>query len=250
MANLLSERTRKQEELYLKARLSSALKLLETQARGALQLEEELTQFIDHYYREVGAYVEELTRIESELSALAKPDFAISTISSAMHDAALQAQHDRADELKRRYRTLAKVVHPDAAVSEEDLTLRSERMLEVNAAYVQGDLARLVSMEAAWAREYLWDLPEEARMRALLDYIATVEKAADHYRAERHGLMHSPVYELMLRATSARLAGGDWIAAVVDNIKMAIAAKERSLASAKIEAISDWRYQHRVAEVA
>jgi len=246
--SLLHQHTRKHEELYLKARLSGALKLLEDQARAALFLEEELTRFIEHYYGEVGDYVEKLTRLEAELGSVAAPG--VSTINSAMHDAALQAQHDRAHEIKRRYRALAKVVHPDGAGNDADYTHRAERMREVNEAYETGDLARLVSMEAAWAHEQVWDLPNAERMAALRQQIAAVEKAAEHYRAERSGLMHSPVYELMLRATSARLAGRDWIAAVVDNIKTTIAAKERRLINARLEAISDWRYQHRTAETA
>lgn len=250
MASLLHQHTRKQEELYLKAKLSGALELLEEQARATLQLEEDLTRFIEHYYHEVGGYVEKLTRLEAELSLVTAPGAGVSTINSAMHEAALKAQHDRAHELKRRYRAIAKVVHPDAAESAEDHACRAERMREVNEAYEKGDLARLVSMEAAWARAHVWDLPEDARMLALREHIAAVEKAAEAYRAERNGLMHSPVYELMLRATSARLAGRDWIGAVVDNIKTTIAAKERRLVNARLEALSDWRHQRRSAEVA
>ncbi len=244
----LHQRAHKQEEIYLRARLSHALKHLEIHARAALALELELTGFIETYYAAVGAYVEKLVALESQIEAEHHPhgEEEFAAITSAMHDAAKQAQLDRANELKKRYRTLAKHIHPDVQ-SSEDYVEAAVKMQEVNEAYDARDLAKLVRLQAEWTLENILNMSEDIRLPELRAQLLAVEKATTQYQQERLGLMHSPVYELMLRATSARMAGRDWIAAVVHKIKTAIALKERTLVTAKLEAISDWRYQHRAA---
>lgn len=246
----LHQRAHKQEEIYLRARLRDALKHLEIHARAALALELELTSFIETYYAAVGEYVEQLVALESQLEAehdYQEEEFA--AITSAMHGAAKQAQQDRAEELKKRYRTLAKNIHPDV-LSTDGYVDAAVRMQEVNEAYDARDLAKIVRLQAEWTLENILSMPEDIRLPELRAQLTAVDKASQQYQKERLGLMHSPVYELMLRATSARMAGRDWIAAVVHKIKTAIALKERSLVTAKLEAISDWRYQNRTANVA
>lgn len=243
----LHQRAHKQEEIYLRARLTHALKHIEMHARATLSLELELTSFIETYYAAVGEYVEKLVALESQLEAAhdsKEEEFA--AITSAMHDAAKQAQLDRANELKKRYRTLAKHIHPDVQ-STEDYVEAAVKMQEVNEAYDARDLAKLVRLQAEWTLENILSMPEDIRLPELRAQLIAVEKASGQYQQERLGLMHSPVYELMLRATSARMAGRDWIAAVVHKIKTQIALKERTLVTAKLEAISDWRHQHRAA---
>lgn len=243
----LHQRAHKQEEIYLRARLAHALKHIEIHARAALSLELELTQFIETYYAAVGEYVEKLVALESQLEGehdLKEEEFA--AITSAMHDAAKQAQHDRAEELKKRYRQLAKHIHPDMHATETYVDA-AVKMQEVNDAYDARDLAKLVRLQAEWTLENILNMPADIRVPELRAQLLAVDKASQQYQQERMGLMHSPVYELMLRATSARMAGRDWIAAVVHKIKTAIALKERHLVTAKLEAISDWRHQHRAA---
>lgn len=243
----LHQRAHKQEEIYLRARLREALKQLELHARAALSLELELTQFIETYYAAVGEYVEKLVALESQLEAehdLKEEEFA--AITSAMHDAARHAQLDRANELKKRYRQLAKHIHPDMHSTEQYVDA-AVRMQEVNDAYDARDLAKLVRLQAEWTLENILTMSEDIRLPELRAQLQAVEKASTQYQQERKGLMHSPVYELMLRATSARMAGRDWIAAVVHKIKTAIAVKERTLVTAKLEAISDWRHQRAAA---
>lgn len=245
----LHQRAHKQEEIYLRARLRDALKQLEIHARAALALELELTGFIETYYAAVGEYVEQLVALESQLEHTQTSEEEFAAITSAMHDAAKQAQQDRAEELKKRYRTLAKNIHPDV-LNTTSYVEAAVRMQEVNEAYDARDLAKLVRLQAEWTLENILNMPEDIRLPELRAQLSAVDKASTQYQKERMGLMHSPVYELMLRATSARMAGRDWIAAVVHKIKAAIALKERSLVTAKLEAISDWRYQHRSAQVA
>lgn len=246
----LHQRAHKQEEIYLRARLRDALKHLEQHARAALALELELTGFIETYYAAVGEYVEQLVALETQIAIEhnhSEEEFA--AITSAMHDAAKQAQQDRAEELKKRYRTLAKNIHPDV-LNTQSYVEAAVKMQEVNEAYDARDLAKLVRLQAEWTLENILNMPEDIRLPELRAQLQAVDKASNQYQKERMGLMHSPVYELMLRATSARMAGRDWIAAVVHKIKAAIALKERSLVTAKLEAVSDWRYQNRNAQVA
>lgn len=54
-------------------------------------------------------------------------------------------------------------------------------------------------------------------------------------------MLGSPLNELMLRAMSARLAGWDWMEAVVKKLEQAIAAHERAVIEASIAQIGAWR---------
>jgi len=55
--------------------------------------------------------------------------------------------------VRELFRSLARALHPDRARHEDDRLRRTEVMKQVTRAYQEGDLARLIELEAAWRTE-------------------------------------------------------------------------------------------------
>jgi hypothetical protein len=234
----LEQRADRQMAHYWRVRITTTLDRLEREARRMFQLESELSHFARDYYDAVGEAVERLASLE-QLTAADSRD---SDVPHAMP--AVMAQRDahgtRQVELKARYRSLAKEIHPDRAMAVEGAGQNANNMHTLNAAYQHGDLAALLKLEAQMLLEQLMSSDNTVNMQfeaALRD----VQRAADTYAEGYRTMLGSPLNELMLRAMSARLAGWDWVQAVVRKIERAIEEKERAAIEAGIAQISAWR---------
>ena len=198
-------------------RLHAILDRLEEEARRMLQLEAQISAFAIEYYEAVGTAVMRLIALEQ-----------------VEHEPLWQAAREmgmaRNAELKWRYRTLAKEMHPDRAGSH---TLPTQ-MHQLNAAYRQGDLAALLRLEAQWSL-----MKHEGA--ALVTAFAEVEAATQTYVNAYRMLLRCPLYELMQRSSAAGRAGADWMAEVRLHIEERIAQAQREYARANIAAISAWR---------
>jgi hypothetical protein len=237
-ASPLEERAARQQQTYWRVRMRSTLEKLEREARRMLQLEAELTEFADRYYQHIGDYAERLTELETQLQTMA-PVQELSATTMTDVQAQREMKETRQAELKTRYRQLAKEIHPDRSMLMNGMDDRASKMQQLNVAYQHGDLATLLRLEAEMLLSHYPDQVE--------DHVREVDRAADTYAAGYRQLLNSPINELMLRALSARLAGWDWMDAVVKRVQRAISESERQLAEANIAAIGDWRQQASVA---
>lgn len=226
----------RQQEMYWRVRSQKTLDRLERETRRMFLLEAELTAFAANYYAQVGHHAERLMELEAQLLTAAPQEASSSTLNEVIAQCGMQ--QTRRAELKSRYRMLAKEIHPDRAMVVEGGGDRASQMQVLNAAYQQGDLATLLRLEA----EMLLT-STDTNLPALEERLRAVERAADTYAQGYRELLNSPLNELMLRALNARLAGWDWMEAVVKRVLRAIAASERALAQASIAAIGDWRHQ-------
>ncbi len=96
------------------------------------------------------------------------------------------------------YLSLAKALHPDLAVDNDDRTRREQLMRQVTAAYQAGDMTALLRLEMEWvAREDggLHRMPEET----LRSMISALKTQAAVLRDELRGLPYHPRYELLER---------------------------------------------------
>lgn len=236
----LAERAARQQQTYWRVRTVKTLERLEKEARRMLQLEEELGAFAMQYYDAVGDAVERLATIEEQLAEGAGH---ATGVSPAELDAVLaqrDAREARRAELKTRYRNLAKEIHPDRAMVVQGAGAKASHMHTLNASYQKGDLAGLLKLEAEMILDEISD-EQFAGNGDLERGLREIERAADTYAAGYRSLLHSPINELMLRAMQARLAGWDWMDAVVRRVERAIEEKERALVMANIAAIGQWR---------
>lgn len=245
-APTLAERAARQAETYWRVRITKTLERLEREARRMLQLEEELGAFATEYYAAVGSAAERLAALEEKLAEAAeqreKPVAPpIRELPAVL--AQCDARTARRVELKSRYRNLAKEIHPDRAMVVEGAGEKASHMHTLNAAYQHGDLASLLKLEAEIALAQVTQ--EEGAVAATTSQLDAalreVERAADTYAQGYRNLLHSPMNELMLRAINARLAGWDWMQAVVIRIERTIEEKERAAVLANIAAMGEWR---------
>ncbi|OYW14267.1 MAG: hypothetical protein B7X02_00400 [Rhodospirillales bacterium 12-54-5] len=220
--------------MYWRVRTQKTLERLEREARRMLQLEADLSHFAEQYYAHVGAYAERLATLESMLVVQESPEVTPRTMHEVQHQR--EMVHARQSELKTRYRSLAKEIHPDRAMAVNGTGTHAAHMQSLNEAYAQGDLSAMLRLEAEMllARDLNGGESLEVQLRE-------IERAADTYAAGYRQLLNSPLNELMLRQLSAQLAGWNWVDAVVQRVQRAIEQSERALVAANIAAIGDWR---------
>ena len=229
-------------ENYWRVRITTMLDRLEREARRMFQLERELSEFAAQYYNAVGEVTERLAEMEQRVHGEATAETA--TMAAPLTDiqASIDASTARRSELKVRYRQLAKEIHPDRAMVTQSIGTNANHMHTLNAAYQQGDLAAMLKLEA----EMLLSTTLDAGFNhtaAIEHALRELERAANTYADGYRAMLNSPLNELMLRAMSARLAGWDWMQAVVRKVERAIEEKERAMIEANIAAITEWREQ-------
>ena len=241
----LEQRAHAQAAHYWRVRISTTLDRLEREARRMFQLESDLSHFAKDYYDTVGNAAERLYALEQHLTAAPADSDVPQAITTAF--AQRDAHGTRQAELKTRYRSLAKEIHPDRAMVVEHAGQQANNMHTLNAAYQHGDLAALLKLEAQMHLEQMMDGGITIRFEQV---VRDVERATDTYAEGYRAMLGSPLNELMLRAMSARLAGWDWVLAVLRKVERAIEEKERAAIEAGIAQISAWRENSFTADVA
>jgi hypothetical protein len=119
----------------------------------------------------------------------------------------------RQASLKRLYRRLARVLHPDLAQDASEQARLGDLMAKVNAAYAQGDLTALeVMAERLGAGEPVGDLSPGERRAHLERRIATLARIAASLARERDRLARSDTARLRAEARRREAEGGDYVA--------------------------------------
>ncbi len=113
--------------------------------------------------------------------------------------------------LKRLFRRLARVLHPDLAQDDAERARLGDLMATVNAAYAAGDRTALELMaEKLGAGEPLGDLSEAERLAHLEKRAAGLERIAASLRREKSRLEASHTFRLRQEALRRTEAGRDW----------------------------------------
>lgn len=165
----IKSKTPEERELDLKrVELAELQAELSERELDLITLQAELRSFEGRYLRIVGikyAELDELNARIAEARANAHPEDAEATekAKTARHQAeesARQAnkevdlpqkpQFKPTEELKRKFREIAKKIHPDLADNDEDRPHRQKLMAEANAAYESSDLQRLEQILREW----------------------------------------------------------------------------------------------------
>jgi hypothetical protein len=114
--------------------------------------------------------------------------------------------------LKRIYRRLARLLHPDLAQDDAERARLSELMARVNAAYARGDLTELsLTAERVGAGEPLGELTDEERRAHLQARIANLGMIAASLGREKGRLLGSDTERLRSEAARRAEAGGDLV---------------------------------------
>ena len=116
----------------------------------------------------------------------------------------------RAVRLKRVYRRLARLLHPDLAQDDAERLRLGDLMARVNAAYAKGDLTALeVMAEKLGAGEPPGDVSPAERVAHLERRTATMERFAASLTRERDRLRRSDTHRLKEEAARRAGEGGD-----------------------------------------
>lgn len=227
----MDERVQRQLATYWRVRVTKTIERLETEARRMLALEEQLSAFAVEYYETVGDAAARLVQLDELINAQS----AVPELDEVL--AYREGLAARKKELKQRYRSIAKEIHPDRASVIDGAGNGAAEMHALNTAYERGDLAALLKLEAQLQLTKLCDIDFSATA-ALESALHEVNRAAETYAQGYRDLLNSPLNELMLRAMAANMEGWDFMQAVLGRIERAIEEREEELASAAAGALA------------
>jgi hypothetical protein len=123
-------------------------------------------------------------------------------------------------ELRDLYRKIAKKIHPDLAVDDEDRNRRTEIMAEVNKAYQEGDIEKLRAILREWesSPEAIEGEDIGSKLIRTIRMIARVRERINQIGQEIRNLMEADLYELKQKVDEAAREGRDLITEIADRI--------------------------------
>jgi hypothetical protein len=205
---------------------------------GLARLDQELTAFKIRYRHEVGRLHEQLDELELaiaevELGEITKKlDQEGADATSAPTGAKTNATPRlTSDAVRRLFRDVAKVIHPDLAHDSHARDRRHKLMVAANHAYAAGDEQRLRAILEAWERSpeaVLGDDLDAARQR-LIRRIAQMEEELETCARDLVELQESPICKLKALVDDAASRGKDLVGDMVKRLKRDILAAQNRL---------------------
>ena len=254
--DLTLRRTPEEIELAIKqAELAGLEAELVERELDLATLQAELMAFERRYYHMVGSRMARLDAIEAEIAkALARANPADASARVRAEEARRQAEASaRADpgnaeaspkarfeaspELRKLYRDLAKMVHPDLTGDEDERRERTALMGQINEAYARGDMEALERVAQQWAQR-----PEAvpgddigAELVRTLRRIALVRERLDQAAQEIAALQEADLCQLMQRVQEGDGCGADLLARMAAALDRQIDAATERLATVRRE---------------
>lgn len=202
-------------------------------------IEGELTQFLDHYYQEVGAAFETLQQLEQSLAQVQGECFPApksASLPDKVDMVHIPPSNASPEHMRRFYHQVAQVCHPDRAVHlpEEVAAWRAEAMKALNHAYARKNLAEMWRIKWELEQQQQSGSLSEAQQYAMLQrQNDQIEQALEDMQKREAAIRRSPAFLLMQHAQLMRLAGQDFIALVKKRAAAQIDEKRRALRLAK-----------------
>jgi hypothetical protein len=223
------------ESLAIRARdLESLLEQRRAEIAG---LDRDLTAFKIRYRHDVGRLHEQLDELElaiaeAELGEInrkldehgpASPPPAVSRADAA--------PRLTSDAVRKLFRDVAKIIHPDLAHDPHARARRHRLMVEANRAYALGDEGRLRSILETWERspEAVLGSDDDAARERLIRRIAQIEDELAAYAGELAELQESPLWKLKALVDEAASRGKDLVGDMVKRLKRDILAAQNRL---------------------
>jgi len=195
-------------------------------------LQAELRAFENRYLRIVGVRYTKLDEIEAQIAeALARLNPKDSKAKKQAAEARTKAQESAqatdniqepkqqnqfkpSESLKKLYWEVAKRIHPDLAIGEEEHARRQQLMAEANRAYEEGDEDRLRAILREWesSPESVKGEGHGAELVRVIRKIAQVEERLRAIEVEINQLKKSDLYKLKAKAEEAEKEGRDLLA--------------------------------------
>ena len=240
--------SRSPEETELIEKRTELDRLAALLAERELALEDiriSVARFQHRYFNQVGRKYVRLDDLRTQLAELqSKRAPADSRLRQAAIDARKQAgqsadeyrdaelqdktevtEENAPDEVKKLYRKIAFLVHPDKATDEKTRGLRTRLMAELNDAYARRDMARMRSILAEWEHS-----PDSVEGEGTaIDLVRTIRGIAQVKRriaaidAEIAEIESTDIHALMVKAHEADLNGCDILSDMAMHLDQQIA---------------------------
>ncbi len=228
MALILTEQRELAEKRAALKQLEDTLVARETEL--AL-LQSSVREFELTYLEAIGKKFDELAEIEKQIAAtqgqhITEDDY---TVSNELECG--QTKFHAADNLKKLYREVARLCHPDLAGNEEERAYRHKLMIAANQAYETGAedrLQALLNTESSFAeltRQSLSALDLVQVLRA----ITTTQESIAELEAELVRVRNSELYRLQQRADRAAAIGHNLLQELVSQVERQIRKSQNRL---------------------
>jgi hypothetical protein len=221
----------------LRARATRLEAALSERSAELARTQTDLEAFRIRYRREVGGLYEELDELERGIAEAELGEFAkrlkdeAAGASTSPKPHAGPASRFTSDGVRKLFRDVAKMIHPDLAQDDRSRDRRHTLMVEANRAYALGDEVRLRSILDAWEKSpeaVQGSDPDAARLR-LVRRIAQMEDQLVRHRTELTALHNSPLWKLKTMVDEAGARGKDLIADNVRRLKRDVMAARNRL---------------------
>ena len=194
------------------------------------RLEEELSDFSDQYYTEVGAVCDEIDRLEEALAEMMP--HAIAEANRLRPQRQTGRSQVYSTERKALYRRLVKHAHPD---TQENASM--ERFMRIQSAYETGRLAALWEVEWEMLQKEARQCDATGRMQKLLSWFQSLERYGQEMTQLYLRRKISDEAKLMERYMEARLAGRDWMGQMKQQLQTQAQQLKQTLVNAKLQAL-------------
>jgi hypothetical protein len=211
----------------LRARLSELDAAYAEQSATASRAQADLAAFKSRYRHEVGQLHEELDRLEAALAEAELDELLKRPPAPPAPEAAPAPVRPEplprftTDAVRKLFRDVAKVIHPDLARDAETRDRRHSLMIEANRAYALGDEEQLRGILEAWERspEAIEGTDAEATRLRLIRRIAQIEEQLAVIGAAHAALQESPMWQLKKMVDEEAAKGKDLVKDMVRRLK-------------------------------
>jgi hypothetical protein len=222
----------------LRSKLSVLDTALSERAAEIARAKSDLEAFRIRYRQEVGQLHEELDELQlanarAELIEIERKLEGERSGASATPTAPRPEPLPRftSDSVRKLFRDVAKIIHPDLANDEHTRDRRHTLMAEANRAYALGDEERLRWILDAWERspEAVQGADPVATRERIMRRIAQIEQQLDAFADEFAEMQDSPLSQLKAMVDEASGRGKDLVADMVRRLKRDIMAARNRL---------------------
>ena len=238
MTTLVRPDTRDDDLEALRSRLAELDATLAERSAEVVRVRSELNAFKGTYRHKVGSLHEQLERLELEIAEAELGELSRRLEESA-HDAGEPPASARpaplprftSDEVRKLFRDVAKIIHPDLAEDEGARERRHALMIEANRAYAMGDEEQLRWILQAWEKSpeaVRGSDPEAMRLR-LARRISEIEEQLEMLATELAELTDSSTWKLKAMVGEAAAKGKDLVRETVTRLRRDIMAATNRL---------------------
>jgi hypothetical protein len=211
----------------LRAQIAEREAVLARRSAALTQAQAEVAAFKIRYRHEVGLLHEELDRLELELA-----EAELAELTGRMEPTPPPAAASTAappeplprfttDAVRKLFRDVAKVIHPDLARDEDTRDRRHSLMIEANRAYAMGDEEQLRLILDAWERspEAVQGADSEAMRLRCVRRLAQIDEQLQRLDRDRAALEDSPMWQLKAMVDDEAAKGKDLVTDMVRRLK-------------------------------